>query len=137
MGFHNFIDPTNSEFEFFDDGSQTGGFSTLRFYRLILLNSSPTNPPPPPSTNSVPISSINETNNNGTNVFTLVWFAPTNDLFQVQWRPGLTGTWNTFTNIVAFHTFVSPTSSEFEFVDDGTQTGGNSPPGRFYRLKCS
>ena len=127
VGFHTFIDPTNSEFEFFDDGTQTGGFSPLRFYRLILLNSSPTNPPPPPSTNSIPISGVTQTNRNGTNGFLLVWFAPTNDLFQVQWRPGLTGAWNTFTNIVGVHTFINATNSEFEFFDDGTQTGGFEP----------
>jgi subtilisin-like proprotein convertase family protein len=245
ISYHTFIDPTNSEFEFFDDGSQTGGFGPSRFYRLILLNSNSipaltggvpatnsvppgsvsfyrvdapgnvnyatnlllsatapvniwmtTNVPPsitnggdvllitnatsgsftsvagsvgppfftpnqtyylgientnatavtyaievdfhpistPPSTNPVPISSIIQTNSNGTNGFLLVWFAPTNDLFQVQWTPTLpTTNWNTFTNIIAYHSFIAPTNSEFEFFDDGSQTGGFGPS-RFYRL---
>src|SRR6185312_15398947 len=88
---------------------------------------------PPPVTNGPPISTITQTNINGTNGFLLVWFAPTNDLFQVQWRDGLTGPWGTFTNIVSYHTFIAPTNSEFEFFDDGSQTGGLSPF-RFYRL---
>jgi hypothetical protein len=36
---------TNSQFQYFDDGSQTGGLAPVRFYRLQLLNS-PTNTPP-------------------------------------------------------------------------------------------
>ena len=87
----------------------------------------------PPVTNSVPISTVTQTNINGTNGFLLVWFAPTNELFQVQWSPGLLSSWNTFTNIVGFHTFINPTNSEFEFFDDGSQTGGFAS-GRFYRL---
>ncbi len=41
----------------------------------------PTNPPP----QIVPIYSIIHTNIGGTNGFLLTWFAPSNDLFQVQW----------------------------------------------------
>ena len=37
--------PTNGLFQYFDDGSQTGGFGPTRFYRLLLLNS-PTNTAP-------------------------------------------------------------------------------------------
>jgi hypothetical protein len=37
--------PTNALFQYFDDGSQTGGFDPTRFYRLLLLNS-PTNTAP-------------------------------------------------------------------------------------------
>jgi len=87
----------------------------------------------PPSTNPVPISSISITNINGTNNFKLVWFAPTNDFFQVQWSPGLLQAWNTFTNIIGFHTLIDPTNSEFEFLDDGSQTGGLGAL-RYYRL---
>jgi len=36
---------TNGRFQYFDDGSQTGGFSATRFYRLLLLDS-PTNTAP-------------------------------------------------------------------------------------------
>ena len=85
-----------------------------------------------PSTNAPPISTIIQTNIGGTNGFLLIWFAPSNDLFQVQWSSNLPPVWNTFTNIVGFHTFIDPTNSEFEFFDDGTQTGGFGPT-RFYR----
>jgi len=37
--------PTNGLFQYFDDGSQSGGFGPTRFYRLLLLNS-PTNTAP-------------------------------------------------------------------------------------------
>jgi subtilisin-like proprotein convertase family protein len=247
VGVNTNVSPTQGEFQFFDDGSQTGGFSSLRFYRLILLNGTvtppaiipltnsvpttnsttagavtfyqvnvPTNvdfstnsllsangplniwfstnvPPtianaddvllmtnatigsftsasgssgPPsfvpgttyylgvqntnastvtyalrvdfhffgPATNTVPISGVIHTNINGTNGFLLVWFAPTNDLFKVQWSPTLSpATWGTFTNIVGVNTNVSPTQGEFQFFDDGSQTGGFSAL-RFYRL---
>jgi hypothetical protein len=33
------VTTTNGQFTFFDDGSQTGGFGSGRFYQLILLNS--------------------------------------------------------------------------------------------------
>ncbi|HEX4264762.1 MAG TPA: LamG-like jellyroll fold domain-containing protein [Verrucomicrobiae bacterium] len=239
-----FTSPTNTQFDFFDDGSQTGGFGSLRYYRLILLgsgtggltNGAPatnsvaaggltfyqvnvptnadfatnsllsasgplniwfsTNNPPTvtnandfllitnassglsilttigspaivpggiyylglqntnstpvtnavavtfhltttsPSTNTVPLSGITYTNSNGTNAFLLVWFAPTNDLFRVQWAASLlSATWNTFTNIISYDTnaTINPANSQFDFLDDGSQTGGVGPS-RFYRL---
>ena len=88
----------------------------------------------PNQTNTIPITSIIHTNINGTNGFLLVWYAPADDLFQVQWAQGLPPTWTTFTNIIGYHTFISPTNSEFEFFDDGSQTGGSLGAGRFYRL---
>ena len=88
----------------------------------------------PNQTNTIPITSIIHTNINGTNGFLLIWFAPADDLFQVQWAQGLPPTWTTFTNIIGVHTFISPTNSEFEFFDDGSQTGGSLGAGRFYRL---
>jgi hypothetical protein len=244
------INATNTRFEFFDDGSQTGGFDTTRFYRVILLNGVPpptvlsngvpqtngipagatvfyqinvptnalfatnsllstqggklniwfsTNSPPtinnpndfllitnaasgssvlgtngspdivdgatyylgvqntnsgsviyalsvnfdttlaPPATNTVPISGIIHTNINGTNGFLLIWFAPSNDLFQVQWAPSLAPpTWTTFPTPPAIsydptYVLVNPTNTEFDFFDDGSQTGGFGPV-RFYRL---
>src|SRR6201999_4091846 len=52
IGYHTNTSPTTGEFEFFDDGTQTGGFSSLRFYQLILLGSNA--PAPPPLTTGVP-----------------------------------------------------------------------------------
>ena len=86
--------------------------------------------------NSVSISSIVYTNINGKNGFLLTWFAPSNDLFQVQWTPSLAPmNWSTFTNIVSYNAsaFTSPTNTQFNFFDDGSQTGGFGPT-RFYRL---
>jgi subtilisin-like proprotein convertase family protein len=39
IGYTGPVTPTNGLFSFFDDGSQTGGFGPMRFYRLILLQS--------------------------------------------------------------------------------------------------
>jgi hypothetical protein len=88
------------------------------------------------STNTIFISSITATNIGVTNGFRLAWFAPSNDLFQVQWTPSLAPTsWQTFTNIISYNTnaFTSPTNTQFNFFDDGSQTGGFGPE-RFYRL---
>jgi len=45
IGCTSFITATNGTFEYFDDGSQTGGFGSIRFYRLLSLNS-PSNTAP-------------------------------------------------------------------------------------------
>lgn len=243
------VNATNTEFDFFDDGSQTGGFSSNRFYQVILINGTAqaivlsngvpqtngilaggtafyqinvptnalfatnslisidganlniwfsTNLPPtisnsndfllitnassgssvlgtngspsiidggtyylgvqntnnccvvyglsvnfdttlaPPATNTVPISGVTSTNIGGTNGFLLVWFAPSNDLFQVQWTTNLPGGWTTFPTPPAIsydltYTSINATNTRFEFFDDGSQTGGLSP-WRFYRL---
>jgi subtilisin-like proprotein convertase family protein len=90
---------------------------------------------PPPFTNIVMISSIVHTNINGTNGFVLTWFAPSNDLFQVQWSSGLPPAWGTFTNIVSYNPNypASATNAEFTFFDNGTQAPFVGPL-RFYRL---
>ena len=90
-----------------------------------------------PSTNTVPVSIIH-TNMNGTNGFLLIWYAPSNDLFEVQWGSNLPPAWNTFTNPnpVTFNpawTNVNATNTEFQFFDDGSQTGGFGP-WRFYQV---
>src|SRR5262249_21496017 len=51
-----FTFPTNTLFDFFDDGSQTGGFGPTRFYRLILLSSGAATPSVIALTNGVPFS---------------------------------------------------------------------------------
>ncbi len=86
---------------------------------------------------SIKISSIVYTNNGTTNGFLLTWFAPSNDLFQVQWNDNLATTnWVAFTNIVSYNTNfpASPASAQFNFFDDGSQTPPGLPPMRFYRL---
>ena len=122
--------PTNGLFTFFDDGSQTPpGLPTLRFYRIVLVGSYPST-----HTNAVSISSITSTNVAGTNGFRLNWSAPTNYLIEVQWTTNLVPVvaWQTFPDIIAYSTFVSPTNSLFDLFDNGSQ--GGLGPIKFYRL---
>ena len=134
--FTNFIDytgpltPTNGWFSFFDDGSQTPpGLPPARFYRIVLVGSIPST-----HTNAVSISSVTSTNLAGMNGFWFTWSAPTNYLFEMQWTTNLVPviTWHTFPDIIAYSTFVSPTNSLFNFLDDGSQSGLG--PLKFYRL---
>jgi hypothetical protein len=81
----------------------------------------------------ISISSIVQTNGG----FLLTWFAPSNDLFQVKWTPSLSPvSWSTFTNIVSYNTNfpATATNAQFNFFDDGSQTGGVIGPLRFYGL---
>ena len=91
-----------------------------------------TNAPPPP-TNAISIASIIATNGG----FLLTWFAPSNDLFQVQFTASLApANWLAFTNpaAVSYNTNfpASATNARFNFFDDGTQFPFGSM--RFYRL---
>jgi subtilisin-like proprotein convertase family protein len=90
---------------------------------------------PPPFTNIITISSIIHTNINGTNGFLLTWFAPSNDLFQVQWSSGLPPVWNTFSNIVSFNPafYTNGPVTQFNYFDNGSQAPFVGPT-RFYRL---
>jgi subtilisin-like proprotein convertase family protein len=228
------LTPTNGIgfFEFFDNGTQTGGMDTMRFYRLLLIaglsggvaqtnsvsaggtdyflinvptnadfatntllfagapvnlwldtNTPPTTnvflfsgtngsytlsatgvPPLVPgglywlavqNTNSFPvsfglevdfhlrtaannpltISSITFTNQTGTNGFLLVWFAPTNDVFQVEWTDSLLPVnWQFFTGFIYYTGPPTPTNGLFSFFDNGSQTPPGLPPARFYRI---
>ncbi|HAO79836.1 MAG TPA: hypothetical protein DCQ92_12850, partial [Verrucomicrobia subdivision 3 bacterium] len=86
---------------------------------------------PPPQTNSVPISSIIYTNGG----ILLIWFAPSNDLFQVEFSDALVpATWIVFTNIISYNTnaFTNPTNTQFNFFDDGVEYPFTGL--RFYRL---
>jgi hypothetical protein len=87
----------------------------------------------PPATNSFSIFSLVQTNGG----FLLTWFAPSNDLFKVQWENNLVpSSWQEFSNIVSYNTnaFTSPTNTQFNYFDDGSQSGGFST-NRFYRLR--
>ncbi|PWU18687.1 MAG: hypothetical protein C5B50_08300 [Verrucomicrobia bacterium] len=64
-----------------------------------------------------------------TNGVMLRWNASSNSLFDVQWTPTLApAAWSAFTNIVSI------TNGGFQFLDDGTQSGGLGPA-RYYRLR--
>jgi subtilisin-like proprotein convertase family protein len=122
------VSATNAQFNFFDNGSQTPpGLPPLRFYRLILLQS--TNPPPSPQTNTVPISSVTYTNSG----FLLKWLAPTNDIFQVQFTDSLApANWQSFSSIITYTGPGVTTNGQFTFFDNGSQYPFTGL--RFYRL---
>ena len=88
----------------------------------------------PPQTNTIPISGIIHTNIGGIDGFLLTWFAPSNDLFQVQWSDGLPFNWQTFTNIISYNTNypASSTNATFTFFDDGSQAPFTGS--RYYQL---
>jgi len=92
-------------------------------------------PPPPVPVAPVVITSVTHTNLGTTNGFLIQWFAPTNDLFRIQWATNLTPTvkWNLFTNLIRYTGPLTATNGLFSFFDDGTQTGGLGLQ-RFYRL---
>jgi hypothetical protein len=90
-------------------------------------------------TNAVSISSATLTNVGGSNAVLLIWTAPTNYQFQVQWATSLASpiAWNTISNVVlTWSGIVSPTNAAdglFQFLDDGSLTGGFGPL-KFYQL---
>ncbi|HWI59257.1 MAG TPA: proprotein convertase P-domain-containing protein, partial [Bacillota bacterium] len=57
----------------------------------------------------------------------LQWTGSATNQFQVQWADSLPPVWNTFPNII------TSTTSNFFFLDDGSQSGGLGSA-RFYRL---
>jgi hypothetical protein len=74
------------------------------------------------------------TNAAGSNGFLLTWFAPTNDQFHLQWTPALVPShWTNFNGVISYTSYVTATNSEFQYFDDGSQTGGFGSD-RFYRL---
>ncbi|HEY4983968.1 MAG TPA: cadherin repeat domain-containing protein, partial [Verrucomicrobiae bacterium] len=75
------------------------------------------------------ISSVTFTNGG----FLLVWFAPTNDIFKVQFTDSLVpANWQSFSNIITYTGPATPTNGLFTFFDDGSQFPFGSL--RFYRL---
>ena len=109
-------------------GFQNLGASNVTFVFQVVFGFAPINP--------VSNFTITAPDISGKFGFLLTWFAPSNDLFQVQWTPSLApASWSTFTNIISYNTnaFTSPTNTQFNFFDDGSQTGGFGPM-RFYRL---
>jgi subtilisin-like proprotein convertase family protein len=86
---------TTGLFTFFDDGSLTGGFGPMKFYRLIAW------PFMTPIPQTLIISSVTVTNLAGTNDLMLKWSAPTNYQYGVQWTTNLTlpfSSWSIITN---------------------------------------
>ncbi len=87
-----------------------------------------------PAAANIVIFSIIHTNISGSNGFLVTWFAPTNDQFHLQWSPSLAPQrWTNFNGVISFTSFITATNSQFQYFDDGSQTGGFGPT-RFYRL---
>jgi hypothetical protein len=88
------------------------------------------------SVTNYPFSGIVHTNIGGTNGYLLTWFAPSNDLFTVQWTTTLpSANWTSFTNLVSYNPAfpATLTRAQFNFFDDGSQDGGLAL-NHFYRL---
>ncbi len=84
----------------------------------------------------IDFSSIVYTNSNGTPGYLLTWFAPTNDIFQVQWSDVFPPAWASFTNVVVYTgpPVTPPTNGTFTYFDDGSQTPPGLPAMRYYNL---
>jgi hypothetical protein len=75
------------------------------------------------------IGSVTYTNGN----FLLTWYAPTNDLFRVEFKDSLVAAnWQSFSNVISYGGPVTATNGLFWFRDDGTQHPFTGL--RFYRL---
>jgi subtilisin-like proprotein convertase family protein len=117
------LSSTNGIFTWFDDGSLTGGFGPLKFYRLIAW-------PLPPASQTLSFSSVTFTNLAGTNDLVLQWSAPTNYQYAIQWTTNLTLPISDWSLIVS--PVLTLNNGVYTFIDDG-QTG---PPAdtKFFRL---
>ncbi|MGB8368199.1 MAG: LamG-like jellyroll fold domain-containing protein [Verrucomicrobiia bacterium] len=115
---------TTGVFTFFDDGSLTGGFGPMKFYRLIAW------PFMTPIPQTLSISSVTVTNIAGTNDLVLRWSAPTNYQYGIQWTTNVSLPFSNW-SIIATPLFTL-TNGVYTFVDNG-QTG---PPAsaKFFRL---
>jgi hypothetical protein len=86
---------------------------------------------PPPVFNIT----VTATNINGTNGFLISWPAPLGDQFHLQWTSLLAPmTWQDFKGVISYTSILSATNGQFDYFDDGSQTGGFGPT-RFYRLQ--
>jgi subtilisin-like proprotein convertase family protein len=115
---------TTGLFTFFDDGSLTGGFGPMKFYRLIAW------PFMTPIPQTLIISSVTFTNLAGTNDLMLNWSAPTNYQYGILWTTNLTvpfSNWSSITN-------PPPTQANgiYTFIDNGLT--GPPASAKFFRL---
>jgi hypothetical protein len=117
------LSSTNGIFTFFDNGSLTGGFGPLKFYRLIAW-------PSPPASQTLSFSSVTTTNIGGTNDLVLKWSAPTNYQYGIQWTTNLALPFSNWSLIAS--PVLTLTNGVYTFIDNGL-TG---PPAgaKFFRL---
>jgi subtilisin-like proprotein convertase family protein len=119
--------PTNGigEFQYFDDGTLTGGLGPLKFYRLIAY------PPGVPVPQPLVISHVQAAPGG----LQIQWDGSTNDQYAIQWTTNLAlpeSSWNVLSNLT------SPTltyaGGVFTFTDDGSLTGG-AANAKFFRVQ--
>jgi subtilisin-like proprotein convertase family protein len=117
------LSSTTGVFTFFDNGSLTGGFGPLKFYRLIAW-------PLPPTPQTLSFSSVTITNLGGTNDLMLQWSAPANYQYGIQWTTNLVLPFSNWSLIVS--PVLTLTNGVYTFIDNG-QTG---PPAgaKYFRL---
>ncbi len=115
---------TTGIFAFFDDGSLTGGFGPMKFYRLIAW------PFMTPIPQTLSFSSVTVTNIGGTNDLVLQWSAPTNYQYGIRWTTNLTLPYSSW--FVIASPVLTQTNGVYTFIDGG-QTG---PPAsaKFFRI---
>jgi subtilisin-like proprotein convertase family protein len=115
---------TTGIFTFFDDGSLTGGFGPMKFYRLIAW------PFLTPIPQTLSFTSVTVTSLGGTNDLELKWSAPTNYQYGIRWTTNLAlpfSSWSILASPV-----LTRSNSVYTFIDNG-QTG---PPAnaKFFQL---
>jgi hypothetical protein len=115
---------TTGVFTFFDDGSLTGGFGPMKFYRLIAW------PFMTPIPQTLSISSVTVTSIDGTNDLILRWSAPTNYQYGIQWTTNLSLSFSNW--VIIASPVLTLTNGVYTFIDNG-QTG---PPAsaKFFRI---
>jgi hypothetical protein len=115
---------TTGIFTFFDDGSLTGGWRPMKFYRLIAW------PFLTPIPQTLSISSVTVTNIAGTNDLVLRWSAPTNYQYKIQWTTNLALPFSSWSIIAS--PVPTPANGVYTFIDNG-QTGP-SARAKYFRL---
>ncbi len=114
------------EFQYFDDGSLTGGLGQQKFYRLIAY---------PPGT-TIPASLIISTVTASPGGLQIQWHGSTNYIYDVLWTTNLalpTASWNVLTNL-AMPVPLNYSGGVFTFTDNGTLTGG-SATAKFFQVQ--
>ena len=115
---------TTGIFAFYDDGTLTGGFGPLKYYRLIVW------PFLTPIPQTLSFSSVTLTNIGGINDLMLKWSAPTNYHYGFLWTTDLalpSSSWSILASPV-----LTQTNGVYTFIDNG-QTGP-AASAKFYRL---
>ncbi|HVU27889.1 MAG TPA: S8 family serine peptidase [Verrucomicrobiae bacterium] len=111
------LTPTNGIFQFFDDGSLTGGFGPIKFYRLIAY---------PPGVAVPPSFVVNGIEVLPAGGFQIQWTGSTNYNYEVLWTTNLalpTASWQVLTNLNSPPLTLSVSNSVFT-LDTGTLTTG-------------